>query len=171
MSAAIVVKEGPLAGQRVELHGEIVIGREGVELTIDDSEISRRHAVVRLVGDAIEVEDLRSLNGTFVNGRRIETAMRIGVGDTVRIGRSILEIEAATTTATVLATSTPPPARVQPAATVRSDALSQPFGTYAAPSVSRRRGRIASRQLLPMLTSWAVVVATAVVLALYFAKH
>jgi len=46
-----------------------------------------------------------------------------------------------------------------------------PFGTHAAPEGMGRRSGIASRQLGPLLASWAVVIATAVALAVYFADH
>ena len=38
---------GPLAGQTIDVENEVVIGREDTDLTIDDVELSRRHAVVR----------------------------------------------------------------------------------------------------------------------------
>ena len=77
MTAALVVTKGPLAGQRLELDGELVIGREGAPVTIEDSELSRRHAAVRPVMGGFEVEDLGSLNGTFVNGNRINVPTRV----------------------------------------------------------------------------------------------
>ena len=57
----LVVTQGSLTGQRLELEGELVIGREGVAVTIDDSELSRRHAAVRPVQGGFEIEDLGSL--------------------------------------------------------------------------------------------------------------
>ena len=67
----LVIKSGPLAGRRVEPGSELTIGRAANDLSVDDPAISRRHAVFRLVGDALEVEDLGSRNGTLVNGERI----------------------------------------------------------------------------------------------------
>ena len=61
-----------------------------------------------------------------------------------------------------------PQAAAAPAA---SGVPSEPFGTYAAPEGMGRRRGIASRQLLPMLASWAAVAGTAVALAIYFANH
>jgi predicted component of type VI protein secretion system len=174
MTATILVKEGPVAGQRVELDRELAIGRDTDGLVIDDPELSRRHAVIRLVDGEIEVEDLQSLNGTFVNGRRIEAATRVGGGDTIKIGRTVLEVEAARAAATIASAVPPSPAAPSPlrgrGANV-GDVPAEPFGTFAAPAARRGRGRIASRQLLPMLISWAVVAGTAVALAVYFAKH
>jgi len=80
VSAAIVIKEGPLGGQRVELESELVIGREDASLTVEDPELSRRHAVIRPIEDGVEIEDLGSLNGTFVNDRRTAgLALRVRV--------------------------------------------------------------------------------------------
>ena len=55
--------------------------------------MSRRHAVLRRSGGSVVVEDLDSTNGTFVNGERIKSPITVGPGDTVRVGRTTLEIE------------------------------------------------------------------------------
>ena len=47
MTPALVFSEGPLSGRRVEVDAELVVGREDAGLTIEDEEISRRHAVIR----------------------------------------------------------------------------------------------------------------------------
>ena len=168
----LVFTEGPLAGSRVELDGELVIGREDAGLTIDDAELSRRHAVLRPLADGVEIEDLGSRNGTFVNGLRIDAATRLGGGDSLKLGRSVFAIEAARAAATV-ASPIQTVAMVAPAAqaTPGGGVPSEPFGALAAPAVRRPRRGIASRQLLPMIFSWAVVIATAVALIIYFAKR
>ena len=63
--ATLVVTSGPAAGQRLEITGEIVIGREG-DLDVKDEEVSRRHAAIRPGAQGIEIEDLGSTNGTVV---------------------------------------------------------------------------------------------------------
>jgi len=93
--AALIVKEGPLAGQRYAVEGELVVGRLNADVTIEDPLISRRHALLRLVDGALEIEDLGSLNGTFVNGERISAPRRLGSGDVVAVGSTLLEVEAA----------------------------------------------------------------------------
>jgi len=165
MTDVLVITQGPLAGRRIDLEGELVIGREGATLTIEDSELSRRHAAVRPVADGYEVEDLGSLNGTYVNGRRIDGPTRLTGGDAIKLGKTVLELEAARAPMTVASATplAPPP--------VAAPAPSEPFGTYAVPVTKGRRRGIASRQLGPLLASWAVVVATAVALAIYFADH
>jgi predicted component of type VI protein secretion system len=175
MTPALVIKEGPLAGQRVEVNGELVVGREDAGLTIDDDEMSRRHAVLRPTGDGVEIEDLGSTNGTFVNGVKIAQVTRLKGGDSIRLGQSVVQVElaaapAAAAPAPQAAAAAPaaaPPPRPA-AAPVR--APSEAFGAYAAPAANRGRG-IASRQLGPQLASFAVVAATAVALVLYFAEH
>jgi len=174
MTPALVFKEGPLSGRRIEVDAELVLGREDAGLTIEDEELSRRHAVVRPGDGGIEIEDLGSTNGTYVNGSRIEGPTRLAGGDSVKLGRSLIEVESARAAATVAAAvpSAPAPAPPAPAAAA-AGARSAPaaaFGAYAVPVVKRRRG-IASRQLGPQLLSFAIVAATAVALVLYFADH
>ena len=110
MTPALVFSEGPLAGQRVEVDAELVLGREDASLTIDDEEISRRHAIVRPTDGGIEIEDLGSTNGTYVNAVRIEGPTRLAGGDTVKLGRSVLQVESVRAAATVAAAVPAPPA-------------------------------------------------------------
>jgi len=87
------MREGPLAGQRVRVETQLVIGRVDADITLDDPLVSRRHAVIRPSGDALEVEDLGSLNGTWVNGRRLEERRALHNGDLVQIGGASFEVE------------------------------------------------------------------------------
>lgn len=167
--SALVVKEGPGAGRRVEIEGEVVIGREDAGLTIDDAEMSRRHAVVRASGSAIEVEDLGSRNGTFVNGTRIAGATRLTGGDSIKVGTTVLELDAPRAAAQTVASPVAVP--VAPASPLAGVAPSEPFGAYLAPAAKRPTFGIASRQLLPLLFSWVIVAAVAVTLIIYFGYH
>jgi predicted component of type VI protein secretion system len=166
MSAVLVVTEGPAAGQRFELDSEVVLGREGVSATIaEDSELSRRHAVVRPAAGGFEIEDLGSRNGTFVNGQQIEGPMRLSGGESIKVGQTVLTLEGVATAA-VTAVSPTPAAAAAPS----SGPPSEPFGALAAPAAVHRRG-IASRQLGPMLIAWAIVIGDAIALAIYFSYH
>lgn len=172
MSPAIVVKDGSLAGQRFELGAETIVGRDSPGVTIDDAEMSRRHAVIRSRDAELEIEDLGSLNGTWVNGARIGASTRLTDGDVVKIGNTTFEVEAAARSAQTVASEQPVPKPApQPAAAAAvsgpSDEPSEPFGTYAARKPARTR--IASRQAVPTLVSYAAVLATAASLAVYFA--
>jgi pSer/pThr/pTyr-binding forkhead associated (FHA) protein len=90
---ALVVKEGPAAGQRIGLSGETEIGRLSTDLFQEDSEVSRRHAVVRSGAEGVEIEDLGSSNGTWVNDERISGTRKLSNGDRVRIGQTTFEVE------------------------------------------------------------------------------
>ena len=91
-SWTLLMREGPLAGQRLRVVGPIVIGREGVDVVISDPEISRRHTAIRLIEGAVVIEDLHSLNGTWVNGRRIDTLTLLAPGDLITVGKTVIEV-------------------------------------------------------------------------------
>jgi hypothetical protein len=66
--------------------GPWTIGRsDACRMVVAHGTVSRRHAVLRRTGDGYEVRDLGSLNGTWVNGWRVERAT-LGPGDTLQIG-------------------------------------------------------------------------------------
>ena len=64
------------------------IGRStGADFILDAALVSRVHCQLVALGDgALEVRDLESTNGTYVNGNRIEKA-RLAPGDKVQVGR------------------------------------------------------------------------------------
>jgi hypothetical protein len=82
------VVQGNDAGREFELADEaIVLGRdEDCCVLIDDEQASRRHAQLTLAGDGCAIEDLRSTNGTFVNGERITARRTLWDGDRIGIG-------------------------------------------------------------------------------------
>ena len=66
----------------------IIVGRdEGADVHIDNPSVSRRHAEIRLTDDGWVVEDLGSSNGTFMQGKRLEHAYSIGLGDEIGFGK------------------------------------------------------------------------------------
>src|SRR5437588_11336543 len=90
------VTEGKARGDRLRVEPDLLIGRAAVDREGrlgDDPEISRRHAYVSRGGDGrLLIEDLGSANGTFVNGQRIQASRTLELGDTVRAGRTVLEV-------------------------------------------------------------------------------
>lgn len=78
---------------RILSGSEKTIGRvKGVDFVVDAPLVSRVHC--RLTAEAVgrlEVQDLRSTNGTFVNGRRVARAT-LNVGDRLRVGRVELTV-------------------------------------------------------------------------------
>ena len=88
----LVFLSGPRAGDEIEVVDEIVVGREKADVEIEDSAVSRQHASFRDADGAVEVTDLDSTNGTFVNGDRITGSKKLEHGDFVTLGSSTLEI-------------------------------------------------------------------------------
>jgi pSer/pThr/pTyr-binding forkhead associated (FHA) protein len=65
------------------------IGRGLVsDVRLEDSQVSRRHAILAVRGDGARLLDDRSYNGTFVNGRRV-TVQHLTDGDVLRFGRAV----------------------------------------------------------------------------------
>jgi pSer/pThr/pTyr-binding forkhead associated (FHA) protein len=84
----LVVKRGPNAGSRFALAPDkTTIGRHPEsDIFLDDITVSRRHAEVLMEGDSFSVNDVGSLNGTYLNRERIESA-RLRRGDELQIGK------------------------------------------------------------------------------------
>jgi hypothetical protein len=89
----LIVRSGPRSGQRIELVGELVVGRENADVTVSDEEVSRRHLAVRPHEDGVELEDLGSTNGTFVDGARLSAVVVVSSTARVTLGETELEIE------------------------------------------------------------------------------
>ncbi len=92
----LIMRRGPTPGVVYELTaGEITIGRgRKNHIVINDNEVSREHCrLVRLVDD-YELQDMNSVNGTFVNGLRVVSNWMLQPGMLVELGDSItLEYE------------------------------------------------------------------------------
>ncbi len=85
----LVIASGQNAGTRFELVGETTsAGRhEASDLLLDDVSVSRHHAVfTRTASGRITLRDLNSLNGTYVNGVRVEETT-LHSADEVQIGK------------------------------------------------------------------------------------
>ena len=66
----------------------VAIGREpSAEVFLDDVTVSRTHAVITRAGGRMVLRDLGSLNGTYVNRRRIEADEPLENGDEIQVGK------------------------------------------------------------------------------------
>ena len=84
----------PRGDRRYEGLSPLTIGRAPeVELVLADPEVSRRHARLETHGKYVYVRDLDSSNGTFLNGRRISSAIEIRPGDEIDIGTTRVVVE------------------------------------------------------------------------------
>lgn len=69
------------------------IGRAArADFRVDRALVSRLHCRLTAGDEKLEVQDLASTNGTFVNGKRVERA-QVASGDRLRVGRIELTVE------------------------------------------------------------------------------
>ncbi|WP_341958177.1 FHA domain-containing protein [Microbacterium sp. LWH13-1.2] len=87
-SALLLVRSGALAGARYLLDTDVTtVGRHPeADIFFDDVTVSRRHAEVTRTGSTFEIIDQRSLNGTYVNGERVDRSALVD-GTELRVGK------------------------------------------------------------------------------------
>ncbi|WP_281887338.1 FHA domain-containing protein [Agromyces rhizosphaerae] len=87
-SALLIVRRGPNSGARFLLDADVTtVGRHpDADIFLDDVTVSRKHAEFLRHRTAFEVKDLGSLNGTYFDGVRIETAL-LSDGAEVQVGK------------------------------------------------------------------------------------
>ena len=85
------ISDAPEQTFRILPGGIRTIGRAvGADFIVDAAMISRVHCRLTALPDgALEVRDLESTNGTFINGQRVEIA-RLAPGDRLQVGRTEL---------------------------------------------------------------------------------
>jgi hypothetical protein len=85
--ALVVRSGGGRAGEMFPLEGETTVGRSpDCGIFLDDVTVSRKHAVLRERDNGFFIEDQGSLNGTFVNRKRVESA-QLEDGDELQVGK------------------------------------------------------------------------------------
>ncbi len=83
----IHVTSGPRVGTAFPFDGPVTVGRgSDVEVRLEDTTVSRRHAQLRQSGSGWLLTDLKTHNGTFVNGTRIAQPTKLREGDVVQFG-------------------------------------------------------------------------------------
>ena len=91
------VTGGNAAGTQIPVGNELLIGRAatGAGTLGDDPEISRNHARVSYgPGGQLQIEDLGSTNGTYVNRTKVDATVPLHPGDYLQIGRTVMEVMA-----------------------------------------------------------------------------
>ena len=189
--ARLRVVSGPNAGQTVDVDEEIVIGRGDTDLAIDDEEMSGRHAVVRRHANRLQVEDLGSTNGTFVDGNRIAEPTLLGGGAEIKVGTTVLVVEGVlpvsdstgdiaprnvTRVSRAITEEAPPPAAAATAAPAAAAPAApaaplQVVGEFRPPERSRKQPGLASRSWVPVALSFGTVIIVAIALVIYFSQH
>jgi pSer/pThr/pTyr-binding forkhead associated (FHA) protein len=89
------VDQGSVDDQFIGLDRPLtVIGRrQGSDVVIHDTNVSRTHAQIKRDGGKLVIEDTNSSNGTIVNDERIERPCELHPGDVIRIGDAVFVVE------------------------------------------------------------------------------
>jgi hypothetical protein len=84
-------------GDVIDIEKEIMIAGRSKEsdILLDSKRCSRTHALIKLEGNALNIIDLRSKNGTFVNGVQLDPniSQHLRMGDELRFGDQIFDLE------------------------------------------------------------------------------
>ena len=92
--AVLLALFGPKRGVRLEIEKQATLGRSSdADLQLVDGKVSRLHCRFTSAGGRLEVEDLGSHNGTYVNGERLTAARALGAGDEVAVGDSLFLVD------------------------------------------------------------------------------
>lgn len=92
-SRVLFVRSESQQGQEFEVNDVVVVGRsDETDFVIDDPYASEFH--LRLVSqeNGMMLHDLGSTNGTYVNGRRVSAPTELKRGDTIQVGKTVMEI-------------------------------------------------------------------------------
>lgn len=85
----VVAAMGHEPGTTFDLRDGAMFGRsDGADIHVEDQFASSSHARIDDRGGTMYLEDMGSTNGTYLNGRKVKSAERLDVGDTIRIGDS-----------------------------------------------------------------------------------
>lgn len=75
----------------------ITVGRGEVnDIVLPTGKVSKRHARLEISPQGLVLTDLKSTNGTYVNGRKVVAPVLIGEGDRVHVGEFVIELKSAT---------------------------------------------------------------------------
>jgi hypothetical protein len=90
---SIAVPDKNQSWSNVPIEKESRIGRhQECEIRIEDTQVSRFHAMLTPIPDGLWLADRGSTNGTYVNGQRISAAARVNDGDVIAVGKTHLTV-------------------------------------------------------------------------------
>jgi pSer/pThr/pTyr-binding forkhead associated (FHA) protein len=92
VTLALVIVRGGQSGARFDLRGDAIIGRVDAGVMLDDDEVSRYHAIVRVDEGGADITDLGSTNGTWVDGHRLSGRVALVDGSVIRVGQTELQV-------------------------------------------------------------------------------
>lgn len=134
---------------------EVVFGRaHSCTVRFEEQGVSRLHARITAKGDReFELEDLGSANGTFLNGRRIEGALRLRADDRIRIGSTTFRYDDGVESGNGMPASAAVARTWSPESWKRYPAAQQPKYEDQE-ELARTVQRL--RNLPPLVTSWEI---------------
>lgn len=89
--ATLFVLQGPDKGRTFRTpNGTAILGRGSESIPLTDRTISRRHAEIVQEDNVWMIRDLKSANGTYVNGVRLTEPIRLKHGDQIKLGATLL---------------------------------------------------------------------------------
>ena len=89
----VVVKSDTQAGLDIAVRDAVVLGRsDEADIVLEDPYASEFHMRLVRQDDGIMLHDLGSTNGTYVNGRRVSAPISLSKGDSIQIGKTIMEV-------------------------------------------------------------------------------
>lgn len=89
----LFVRSESQQGQEFEVNDVIVLGRsDETDVVLDDPYASEFHFRLVSAENGMMLHDLGSTNGTYVNGRRVSAPTQLRHGDTIQVGKTVMEI-------------------------------------------------------------------------------
>ncbi len=87
----LLVLQGPDKGRRFELpDAPAVLGRDSRQIPLTDQTVSRRHAELLPIEGEWILKDMGSVNGSYLNGVRVDNRKPLKLGDQIRVGRTLM---------------------------------------------------------------------------------
>lgn len=89
----LFVRSDSQQGVEAEISDVMVLGRsDEADLVLDDPYASEFHMRLVAQENGIMLHDLGSTNGTYVNGRRATAPTQLRRGDTIQVGKTVMEV-------------------------------------------------------------------------------
>ncbi len=89
----LFVRSETQQGTEIEVSGATVLGRSAeADLVLEDPYASDFHMRLVAQDSGLTLHDLGSTNGTYVNGRRVTAPTQLRRGDTIQIGKTVMEV-------------------------------------------------------------------------------
>ncbi len=93
-SRVLFVRSETQQGQEFEVNDVVVMGRsEETDVVLSDPYASEFHLRLVAQDSGLTLHDLGSTNGTYVNGRRVSAPTQLRQGDTIQVGKTVMEIK------------------------------------------------------------------------------